>query len=274
MTELQGRYGVAAALSLGSYLGLKAAMSSPPLGWLPSWAIGPLGIVSTIGLAVSIIVWAWIVLDHFSRKLPIFGKIRDFFFSWRFQWPVVRYFGPRGASLDKFLWIGQINVSTGKLDSESLLEFQFLGFNGSPHRVRFDRVEGVIPYTPTNGTVKLAELPPPQFFKLSWTDPIKPYSEFCLELTQRVSLAVAAEIKTALADNTKPEFRLGGLAIFFRSVDKPKLDARLPLWGGINITQCGPRVISSKIIYANLQAVAGATATAGLGFKGVSIVAR
>ena len=176
------------------------------------------------------------------------------FANYQIRWPIVRQHGPRGLSLDKFLYVGQINVFIGKLASESLLEIQILGFNGSSHRLRFDRIDGVISYSPKNGAQILTELPPLQFTELHWSDPLDPYTQFCLNLVQRVSVATAAEIAAALVADTKPELKLLGVSTFFRSADKPILDAKLPLWGGMNLTQCGTRVVSNKITYATMQA--------------------
>ena len=169
---------------------------------------------------------------------------------WRVQSPIAR-----NVALEKALYAGRVVVSDRDLVNSLSLSMSFIGFNGSRSPITVDGITGQIQMT-VRGQSPGPVLPPLQFVKLHWTDPVPACSEFAIDAIQRVDQATGKLIADTLMAGGVIDLDCQRIEIRMRH-PKSLRSTRLAIWGGVALQI---QLAANKISYATLNVTVGARA--------------
>lgn len=129
------------------------------------------------------------------------------------------------------LYVGNIIVAAGALESEHRLEIAIIGYNGTGEVIQLSDISGRIK-AGTGNLRDMVELPAPivqGLFKAN------PGAEFFMAVLQDVSQDQAEEYLTALNSNKQLSLDLREWSITLASLSNPDKSSTLPLWDGVNL---------------------------------------
>lgn len=154
------------------------------------------------------------------------------------------------------LYVGDIIVAAGPLESEHRLDIAIRGYNGTGETIRISDVSGRIRAGVGNkrDDIKLS-LP-----VLQGVPKAAPGEEFLIALRQSVPGLLAHDFLQAWGEGKHASLDMRELTISVVAVDNPDKAGRLPLWDGVNLRRVDDIVANRNSIMAVGMAIASSTA--------------